>query len=115
MADEIDASAEVTSDELLKDAADSPEQSDETVGSTDHNQEAVKQSDQINRLIAVLRMKGVLSETGVHYIKTGEMDKEDFFDGLIYKDVEPFLLEMKEKGKYTEEDIDQWKSFLSPE
>ncbi|MDG5761758.1 hypothetical protein QA600_20765 [Natronococcus sp. A-GB1] len=114
MVNERESQGDDTGVEILADEGDSG-QFGETMEYLDQRQEATEAAEQIDRLIAVLRMRGLVSKAEAEYIKTGQLDKEAFFDDITFEEMEPFLLEMKEQGKYTEDDIGQWKGFLGAE
>ena len=115
MVNESESRADDTGAEILEDDSDSSYRFQETMDSLDQQQEAADALEQINRLTAVLRMKGIVSEAEAEYIKTGKLDKEEFFAEITFEEMEPFLLEMKEQGKYSEDDIGRWKGFLGAE
>ena len=115
MVNESESRGDDTGAEILEDDSDSSERFGETMEYLDPEQEATDAAEQLNRLIAVLRMRGVVSKTEAEYIKTGELDKEAFFADITFEEMEPFLLEMKEQGKYSEDDIGRWKGFLGAE
>ena len=115
MVNESESRGDDTGVEILADEGDSSDRFGETMEYLDQQQEATEAAEQLDRLIAVLRMRGLISKAEAEYIKTGQLDKEAFFDDITFEEMEPFLLEMKEQGKYSEDDIGRWKGFLGAE
>lgn len=105
MANESDTLADDAGAELLDEAADAADRTPETAAT----------AEQVDRLLAVLRMKGIVSEAGAEYVKTGDLDTEQFFGGVTFEEMEPLLVEMQAKGKCTEAALDRWKGFLGAE
>ncbi|WP_394740124.1 hypothetical protein [Natronococcus roseus] len=115
MANESESRGDDTGVEILEDDGDSSDRFGETMDYLDQRQEATEAAEQINRLTAVLRMKGIVSKAEAEYIKTGQLDKEKLFADITYEEMEPFLLEMNEQGTFSDDEIDQWKAFLGSE
>ncbi|MDG5820259.1 hypothetical protein [Natronococcus sp. A-GB7] len=115
MANESESRGDDTGVEILEDDGDSTDRFGETMEYLEQQQEASEAVEQINRLTAVLRMKGLVSKAEAEYIKTGQLDKEEFFADISFEEMEPFLLEMNEQGTFSDDELDQWKAFLGTE